>query len=81
MVEAVTRAKGLLSLARELGFQEVSNVVQFGTYSSAAKSEVQDGKLEVSKVPGESNPADLMTRLSNVKEIRSRLGSMNIEMQ
>ena len=38
MIEGVTRAKGLLSLARELGFEELSTVVHLGTDSSAAKS-------------------------------------------
>jgi hypothetical protein len=38
MIEAVTRAKGLLSLAGELGFKGLSNVVHLGTDSSAAKS-------------------------------------------
>ena len=38
MVEAVTRAKGLGSLARDLGFSNISSVVQLGTDSSAAKS-------------------------------------------
>ena len=37
MTEAVTRGKGLLSLASEMGFGEVSNVVHLGTDSSAAK--------------------------------------------
>eukprot|EP00973_Karenia_brevis_P065117 9041399-Karenia_brevis.AAC.1 len=103
MVEAVTRAKVLLSLAREVGFLELSNVVKLGTDRSAAKSyvcrrglgkmrhlevremwlqqEVHDGKLEVGKVPGESNPADLMTKILTVKEIKSRLGAMNVDMQ
>ena len=38
MIEAVTRARGLISLARELGFEGMSNVVCLGTDSSAAKS-------------------------------------------
>ena len=38
MIEAVLRAKGLLSLASELGFSALPNVVKFGTDSSAAKS-------------------------------------------
>ena len=38
MIEAVTRAKGLRSLAYELGFREISNVIKLGTDSSAAKS-------------------------------------------
>eukprot|EP00973_Karenia_brevis_P057773 8037553-Karenia_brevis.AAC.1 len=45
------------------------------------QKEVQDGKLEVSKVPGESNPADLMTKILTVREIQSRLQSINIEMR
>eukprot|EP00973_Karenia_brevis_P077219 10725918-Karenia_brevis.AAC.1 len=35
MVEGVTRAKGLLSLAKELGFEELSSGVKLGTDSSA----------------------------------------------
>ena len=38
MIEAVTRAKGLVSLASELGFVGLSNVIHLGTDSSAAKS-------------------------------------------
>ena len=38
MIEAVTRAKGLLSLAGEMGFKGLSNVIHLGTDSSAAKS-------------------------------------------
>ena len=38
MIEGVTRAKGLLSLARELGFEDLPIVVHLGTDSSAAKS-------------------------------------------
>ena len=38
MVEGVTRAKGLVTLARELGFGDLENVIHLGTDSSAAKS-------------------------------------------
>ena len=38
MVEGVTRSKGLVSLARDLGFGEISEVIKLGTDSSAAKS-------------------------------------------
>ena len=38
MVEAVTRAKALGHLARELGFVNLSIVIHLGTDSSAAKS-------------------------------------------
>eukprot|EP00973_Karenia_brevis_P015045 2053901-Karenia_brevis.AAC.1 len=103
MVEGVTRAKGLLSLAQELGFQELKRVLKLGTDSHAAKSfvcrrglgkmrhleirdlwlqkEVDDGKLVVEKIPGEENPADPMTKILAVKEIKSRLQSMSIERQ
>ena len=45
MVEEVTRAKGLLSLAGELGFAGVPVVVHLGTDSSAAKSCVSRRRL------------------------------------
>ena len=38
MIEGVTRAKGLVNLASELGFANLSNVITMGTESSAAKS-------------------------------------------
>ena len=38
MVEGVTRAKGLRTLAWELGFRSLTNVIKLGTDSSAAKS-------------------------------------------
>ena len=37
MVEGVTRAKGLVSLAREIGFQDLSLVIRLGVDSMAAK--------------------------------------------
>eukprot|EP00973_Karenia_brevis_P003263 449303-Karenia_brevis.AAC.1 len=43
------------------------------------QKEVSDGKLVVEKVPGEENPADLMTKVLTVREIKSRLSSMNVE--
>ena len=100
MVEAVTRAKGLHTLAWELGFRGLSNVVRLGTDSSAAKSfvnrrglgkmrhlqirdlwlqkEVAEGNLVVSKISGERNPADLMTKILGKKEIHDRLSWMNL---
>ena len=103
MVEAVTRAKGLVNLAKELGFKGMSNVVRIGTDSSAAKSfvsrrglgrmrhleirdlwlqkEIRDGKVEVSKISGLRNPADLMTKTLGVKDIEDRLRMMNITLQ
>eukprot|EP00973_Karenia_brevis_P092724 12413835-Karenia_brevis.AAC.1 len=38
MVEAVTRAKGLVNLAKELGFGDLQSILRLGTDSSAAKS-------------------------------------------
>ena len=103
MVEAVTRAKGLKSLAVELGFKSLSNVIKLGTDSSAAKSfvsrrglgrmrhldikdlwlqkEIRDGNVEVSKIPGTQNPADLMTKILSNRDIIERLGMMNLEVR
>ena len=100
MIEAVTRAKGLISLARELGFEGMSNVVRVGTDSSAAKSfvnrrglgkmrhleirdlwlqkEVNEGKVEVSKVRGDQNPSNLMTKILGVRDIEERLHRLSI---
>ena len=101
MVEGVTRAKGLLNLAGELGFEDLSNIIQLGTDSSAAKSfvnrrglgrmrhleirdlrlqkEVQQGKLEIFKTPGETNPADLMTKVLGIGVVGERLRAMGID--
>ena len=103
MVEAVTRAKGLLTLAKELGWEELSLVVHLGTDSNAAKSfvnrrglgkmrhleirdlwlqkEIRDGRVEVHKVLGTENPADLMTKILTVREIEERLRRMSIQMK
>ena len=48
MIEGVTRDKGLLSLAGEMGFEGLSHVVYLGTDSSAAQSFVsrrRSGKM------------------------------------
>eukprot|EP00973_Karenia_brevis_P039775 5489301-Karenia_brevis.AAC.1 len=42
------------------------------------QKEVHDGKLVVHKVPGEENPADLMTKILGNKDIDKRLNTMNI---
>ena len=103
MIEKVTRAKGLLSLASELGCVELSQVMQLGTDSSAAKSfvsrrglgkmrhleirdlwlqaEVEQGKLEVHKVRGDQNPADLMTKVLSLGEVMDRLSWINLRME
>ena len=100
MVEGVTRAKGITSMARELGFTDLGNVLHLGTDSSAAKSfvsrrglgrmrhldirdlwlqkEVADGNVVVSKVVGNENPADLMTKILSKSEIQDRLEGMGI---
>ena len=103
MVEGVTRAKGLLSLAFEVGFRQLAQVVHLWTDSSAAKSfvsrrglgrmrhleirdlwlqkEVREGKLEVSKIPGTQNPADLLTKVLGKEDIDARLWWMNIRIE
>ena len=45
------------------------------------QKEVADGKLEVSKIKGDENPADLMTKILTCGEIVERLNGMNIEMK
>ena len=89
------RGQGLISLAKELGFLDLVNVVRLGTDSTAAKSfvsrqgfgkmkhieirdmwlqkEVRDGKVEVSKIRGDENPADLMTKVLGIKYVEERL--------
>ena len=101
LVEAVLRAKGLITVALELGFTSLRTEVKAATDSSAAKSflsrrglgkmkhievrdlwlqeEVLKGQVEVMKVLGTENPADLMTKFLNVAEIRARLAYLNLE--
>ena len=45
------------------------------------QKEVGEGKVEVSKILGTENPADLMTKVLSKEEIRVRLGAMNIEVR
>ena len=45
------------------------------------QKEVREGKIEVSKIRGDSNPADLMTKVLGIKDIIQRLGGMNIRME
>ena len=102
MVEGATRAKRLVSLARELGFRELRQGIWLGTDSTAAKSfvcrrglgrmrhlqvrdlwlqkEVRDGNIAVYKVPGITNPADLMTTILGIREIGTRLEGMGLRM-
>ena len=101
LVEAVLRAKGLITVALELGFTSLRTEVKAATDSSAAKSflsrrglgkmkhieicdlwlqeEVLKGQVEVMKVLGTENPADLMTKFLSVAEIRARLAGLNLE--
>ena len=44
------------------------------------QKEVADGNFVVKKVWGEENPADLMTKILGMKEIRERLEGMNMRM-
>ena len=56
MVEAVTRAKGLFTLAWEIGFRGLSNIVHLGTDSSAAKSFISRMGPREDEAFGDSGP-------------------------
>ncbi len=45
------------------------------------QKEVRDGKVELHKIPGLENPADLMTKFLSFHEIVSRLEGMHIKAQ
>ena len=45
------------------------------------QKEIREGKVEVHKVLGSENPADLMTKILTVKEIEERLRRMSIIMK
>jgi hypothetical protein len=45
------------------------------------QKEIREGKVEVHKVLGTENPADLMTKILTVKEIEERLRRMSITMK
>ena len=38
-----------------------------------------DGKLEVSKIAGDKNPADLMTKILGTSEVAARLSWLNLD--
>ena len=100
MVDAVQRAKWLVAVAKELGFEGVAGQMVLGTDSSAAKNfvsrrglgkmrhievrelwlqhEVLKGVVKVVKIPGEQNPADLMTKFLNRSDIASRLAHLDL---
>ena len=42
------------------------------------QKEVADGKVKVFKMPGDENPADLMTKVLGIKDIETRLGKMGM---
>ena len=45
------------------------------------QKEVREGRVRVEKIPGEKNPADLMTKYLGVDVIRQRLGEMNLRVE
>ena len=45
------------------------------------QKDVRDGLLEVVKIPGTINPADLMAKILTSKEIEDRLEMMNIKVR
>ncbi len=42
------------------------------------QKEVRDGNVELSKIPGDQNPADLMTKILTIGEIKSLLEMLNL---
>ena len=44
------------------------------------QKEIRDGRVEVSKISGLKNPADLMTKVLGIKDVQDRLGMMNLKM-
>jgi len=44
------------------------------------QKEVREGKLEISKIPGDENPSDLMTKILGMQDIKTRLQGMNISL-
>ena len=42
------------------------------------QKEIREGRVEVIKIPGHSNPADLLTKVLSTEEIRTKLGAMNL---
>ena len=45
------------------------------------QEEVRKGRVEVGKVRGDSNPADLMTKYLSIKGVEERLGRMSIGLE
>eukprot|EP00973_Karenia_brevis_P046006 6372580-Karenia_brevis.AAC.1 len=45
------------------------------------QKEIREGKLEVEKISGKEHPADLMTKILSIPEIKDRLERMNISMR
>ena len=100
MVDAVLKAKWLVTVAHEMGMAAQRSLIILGTDSSAARSfvcrrglgrmrhieirdlwlqkEVLKGLVKVVKIPGESNPADLMTKFLNAETVKERLKAMNL---
>ena len=100
MIGAMIRAKGLKTLACELGVHARIGVINLHTDSAVAKSfvsrrglgtmrhieikelwlqrEVGDGSVRILKVREEENPADLMTKILKLADIRNHLKAMNI---
>ena len=101
MIDAVLKAWWVVTVAKEMGFEDMMPNLILGTDSAAARSfvsrrglgkmrhiEVRDlwlqrevlrGRVEVSKIPGESNPSDLLTKYLHVDAIKEHLNRMSIE--
>ena len=101
MIDAVLKARWVVTVAKEMGFEDMMPNLILGTDSAAPRSfvsrrglgkmrhiEVRDlwlqrevlrGRVEVRKIPGESNPSDLLTKYLHVDAIKEHLNRMSIE--
>ena len=50
----------------------------FGDQDLRLQKEVAEGRVEVSKIRGEENPANVMTKILGIADIESRLARMNM---
>ena len=42
------------------------------------QQEVRDGRMEISNIPGEENPTDLVTKILGVRDLRERLERLGL---
>jgi hypothetical protein len=42
---------------------------------------VREGRISIRKIPGEENPADVLTKLKNASDMKVKLGPVNAELK